>query len=165
MIDVTLADKPVNISGYIPYTCKEPSVFLGFIVRNEYDNRRLYFNPDLKPQKLLFGYNSTIVPMYGLLLPLRKEYNSLCEILKLQNEKQNLPLSTYINILSQFDLQAGDSYSDLMNGVYPIDFKYFDKITDSDLTNDKKILQHIIGIDESKFDFQKFASLKLFILN
>ena len=41
MIDITLVDKPVNIENYQPFDRNRPCLFLGFAIKNEYDNQRL----------------------------------------------------------------------------------------------------------------------------
>ena len=56
MIDVSLVDEPVssdNFSGQIPLL---PSIFLGFILKNEYDNKRLHINDKFNPKKFFRIY-------------------------------------------------------------------------------------------------------------
>ena len=48
--------------------------------------------------------------------------------------------------------------------MYPIDFDNLKSICEDSFNEDKKIFQHLLNIDEKVFDFQKFASLRLFIL-
>jgi hypothetical protein len=66
--------------------------------------------------------------------------------------------------LSQFSFSCKETYSFFDKGIYPIDFVNLKSICDDSFNNDKKIFQHILGLDDKVFDFQKFSSLKLFIL-
>ena len=45
-----------------------------------------------------------------------------------------------------------------------IDFNKFRYLTDDKLSEDKKILQHMLNLNEDKFDFQKFGSILSLIL-
>ncbi len=75
-----------------------------------------------------------------------------------------MTLNIYESILSEYTVGCNNSYSYLNKRIYPLDFKYFDIICDDELVEDKKILQHLLQIDENKFDFQQFGSFKLLIL-
>lgn len=75
-----------------------------------------------------------------------------------------MTLNIYESILSEYTVSCNNSYSYLNKRIYPLDFKYFDIICDDELVEDKKILQHLLQIDENKFDFQQFGSFKLLIL-
>ena len=46
MIDVSLVDVPVSMDDFSYETPLQPSIFLGFIIKNEYDNKRLKINED-----------------------------------------------------------------------------------------------------------------------
>ena len=51
MIDVSLVEAPVSIDEFIYETPIKPSIFLGFILKNEYDNKRLHINDKFNPKK------------------------------------------------------------------------------------------------------------------
>ena len=69
-----------------------------------------------------------------------------------------------MNILSEYNLSCNDCYGYFYKNVYPIDNRHFDKLTDDEIGKDKKIFQHLLNVNENKFDFQKFGSLKLLLL-
>jgi len=52
----------------------------------------------------------------------------------------------------------------ILRVVYPIDFNKFRYLSQGEGSKDKKILQHMLNLDESKFDFQKFGSILSLIL-
>ena len=49
MIDVSLVEAPVEGEEFSYKTPLEPSIFLGFIIKNEYDNKRLEINEKYNP--------------------------------------------------------------------------------------------------------------------
>ena len=57
-----------------------------------------------------------------------------------------------------------DAYSYLNKRIFPIDFKAFTHLTDDPIIDDKKILQHLLELDEGEFNFQRFGAFKLLIL-
>jgi hypothetical protein len=56
MIDVSLVEAPVSIDEFIYETPIKPSIFLGFIIKNEYDNKRLDINKKFNPSKFIRMY-------------------------------------------------------------------------------------------------------------
>ena len=73
-------------------------------------------------------------------------------------------INIYETILHEYNMTCKDAYSYLNKRVYPVDFKHFKKITNDSIRDDNKILQHLLNLNEDKFDFQKFGSFKLLIL-
>ena len=163
MIDVALIDTPVNCDSFDSTIPKKPSLFLGFILKNEYDNQRLEINEKFKPKKFLKVFKTNkkleIAPLYGICLELNSKGLELMELIKKQEAVKNINLVVYENLLSQYELTCNDCYGYFKNGIYPIDFNKFRHLTDDELSNDKKILQHMLNLNESKFDFQKFGSI------
>lgn len=162
MINFNLADNPVNCDKFDVELPLRPSLFLGFILKNEYDNQRLEINEKYKPRKFLRiceeNKKLDVVPLYGLCLELNEEGKKITKILTRQ-EKINMNLVIYENILSQFNLTCDDCYGYFRKGLYPIDFNKFRYLTDNEASKDKKILQHMLSLDDNKFDFQKFGSI------
>ena len=69
-----------------------------------------------------------------------------------------------VDKLSEFNLTCNDCYAYFKSGIYPIDFNKFRCLTDDKISKDKKILQHMLNLNESKFDFQKFGSIIALII-
>tara|TARA_R110001583_G_scaffold12055_4_gene53719 strand:+ start:3845 stop:4357 length:513 start_codon:yes stop_codon:yes gene_type:complete len=169
MIDISLIETPVNMDDYNPLDNKFPVLFLGFIIKNEYDNQRLQLNKKMEVEKKVHvWYNKKeelkCLPLYGLFLKLNENGNKIANSLKQQRKSGNMNLIVYENILEQYEFTCNDCYGYFDGNVYPVDFKYFDKLTDDKISKDKKILQHLLELDENKFDFQKFGSFITLIL-
>ncbi len=97
-----------------------------------------------------------MLPLYGICLKPNDLGDNIIKILGDQEKSYDMNLVVYQNLLSEFNLTCDDCYAYFKSGIYPIDFKKFRDLTDNKISKDKKILQHMLNIDESKFDFQKF---------
>jgi len=175
MINIALTDQPVNTDGFGAYDQKLPTLFLGFAIKNEYDNQRLEICEKYNPKRVLFVFenkennsNSTeeykVLPLYGLFIDLNQQGENLAKTLLSTDLTGKLDINQYEKILSEFNFSCNGSYSYFNKRIYPIDFTHFKELTDNDLKEDTKILQHLLNLDEHKFDFQKFGSFKLLIL-
>ena len=56
MIDITLIDEPVNLKEYKVENVNGPTLFLGFVIKNEYDNIRLSISEKYNPKKISLPY-------------------------------------------------------------------------------------------------------------
>jgi hypothetical protein len=171
MIPISLVETPVNIDDYKILNQPESSyvLFLGFIIRNEYDNKRLKLSDNFNTFKFLHvkKENNQIVsciPLYGLLLTPNDDIKNLIKTLKTQEKVNELSLITYKNIISQYNFSCDNTYSLFSDTVFPIDFHNLKSVCTDTFKDDKKIFQHLLSLDEKHFDFQCFASLKLLIL-
>jgi len=172
MINIALTDQPVNTDRFNAYDQKLPTLFLGFAIKNEYDNQRLEISEDYNPKRVLFVFENnsnssdeySVLPLYGLFIDLNQQGEKLAKTLLDTDLTDTLDINQYEKILSEFNFSCNDSYSYLNKRIYPIDFNHFKELTDNSLRDDNKILQHLLNLDEHKFDFQKFGSFKLLIL-
>ena len=168
MIDVSLVESPVDGEAFSYKTPLEPSIFLGFIIKNEYDHKRLEINEKYNPKKFFRVYKSNnkgnMLPLYGICLKPNNLGDDIIKAISNQEKSYDINLVVYQNLLSEFNLTCNDCYAYFKSGIYPIDFKKFRDLTDDKISNDKKILQHMLNIDESKFDFQKFGSIIALII-
>ena len=172
MIDITLTDQPVNTSKFSAFDEKLPCLFLGFAIKNEYDNQRLDICKKYNPKRSLFVFEKnkneikelSVLPLFGLFLELSQQGKNLSKTLLSEELAGNMNIDRYEKILAEYNLSCNDSYSYLNKRIYPIDFTHFKELTDNSLRDDNKILQHLLNLDEHKFDFQKFGSFKLLIL-
>lgn len=164
MIDVSLIEKPVNGQDFdLLFEYDKPCLFIGHILKNEYDNRRLELNSDYNPVKFFTTYLESgewkLLPLYGILRDLNSEGKQLAKLINEQESRASMNVIIYENLINQFNVTCNDCYGYYRNNVYPIDFNTFRKLTDDEISSDKKILQHLLNIDENKFDFQKFGSI------
>jgi|TARA_R110000787_G_scaffold258025_1_gene363214 hypothetical protein len=168
MIDVSLVEEPVSTDNFSYQIPLVPSVFLGFILKNEYDNKRLHINEKYKPKKFIKIYKINgemkMLPLYGICLEINKMGEEIINLIKRQENANNINLVVYQNLLSQYDISCDDCYGYFKNSIYPIDFNKFRYLTDDKISEDKKILQHMLNLNEDKFDFQKFGSILSLIL-
>ena len=172
MINIALVEEPVNIEKFTEFNEELPTLFLGFAIKNEYDHRRLKINEVYEPKKQLFLFEKgsgdevkyRILPLYGLFLPLNEMGKTLAKTLLNQDLNKKLSFNQYESILEEYNLACNDSYSYLNKRIYPVNFESFSSLTDSPISKDKKILQHLLEIDEDTFNFQKFGSFKVLIL-
>ena len=175
MIDIALTEHPVNTDKFKAFDQKLPTLFLGFAIKNEYDNQRLEICEKYEPKKRLFIFENkdgfskidnefSVLPLYGLFLNLNQQGNNIAKTLLAEELAGNMNIDRYEKILAEYNLSCNDSYSYLNKRIYPIDFTHFKELTDNSLRDDNKILQHLLNLDEHKFDFQKFGSFKLLIL-
>ena len=168
MIDVSLIESSVSMDDFSYETPLRPSIFLGFIIKNEYDNKRLEINDKYGPKKFVRIYKengeSKMLPLYGICLELNELGNNIVDLITAQEKSYDINLVVYQNLISEFNLTCNDCYAYFKSGIYPIDFNKFRSITDDKISKDKKILQHMLNLDESKFDFQKFGSILSLIL-
>jgi len=168
MIDVSLVDVPVSMDDFSYETPLQPSIFLGFIIKNEYDNKRLKINEDYNPKRFIRIYKengkSKMLPLYGICLELNELGKKVVNLISKQEKSYDINLLVYQNLLNECDLTCNDCYAYFKSGIYPIDFNKFRYLSQGEGSKDKKILQHMLNLDESKFDFQKFGSILSLIL-
>lgn len=166
MIDIDLISKPPVADNFVTLSYSEyPLLFLGFIIKNEYDNKRIQLNASFNPINFYhFSKDGDLVtPLKGVKLKPNSTVHGLIKSIQNQ-EKMGINLTTYQNLLNQYSLTCKETYSLFNQGFYPIDFYNLKTICDDSFNSDKKIFQHLLGLDEKVFDFQKFSSLKLIIL-
>ena len=169
MINIALVEEPVNIDKFTEFSEKLPTLFLGFAIKNEYDHQRLKIKEEYKPKKQLFLFEKgegdfRLLPLYGLFLPLNEMGKKLAKILLEQDLNNKLGIKQYEAILTEYNLSCYNSYSYLNKRIYPVNLDSFSALTNSPVSKDKKILQHLLDFDEDAFDFQKFGSFKVLIL-
>lgn len=166
MIDIDLVNKPLDAKNYTLLEYSEyPILFLGFIIKNEYDNLRINIEKRYNPINILhFAKDrNTVTPLKGIKLTPNQNVKNLFSLI-LKQEKLAMNLITYENLLNQYGFGCKETYSLFAPGLYPVDFNNLKSICDDSFNADKKIFQHLLNLDEKVFDFQKFSSLKLFIL-
>lgn len=166
MIDIDLVNKPLDTKNYTLFEYSQyPILFLGFVIRNEYDNLRINIEKKYNPINILHlsKDRNTVTPLKGIKLTPNENVKNLFSLI-LKQEKLTMNLITYENLLNQYGFGCKETYSFFAPGLYPVDFNNLKSICDDNFNTDKKIFQHLLNLDEKVFDFQKFSSLKLFIL-
>lgn len=172
MIDTNLVNAAV--SDYNQYRSAQPgelpALFLGFVMTNEYDNRRLKLNEKYNPVKLMYLHEDIdksimgVMLLYGLLLPLNELGSEMHKKLLERDNDKGMDTDAYKDIIGQYNLSCNNSSYCLRKRIYPVDFKYFKKLTDDEIIEDEKILQHLLGIDDNKYAVEEFGAFKVVIL-
>lgn len=175
MIDIDLTNKQADITNYgvLPNTMY-PLLFLGFIIKNEYDNKRIQLNESFNPVQLLHipngkqnmdkdGKSFLGYALKGIILKPNENTTHLMHSV-LKQEKIAINLVTYENLLNQYGFCCKETYNLFSKNFYPIDFENLKSVCSNDFKDDKKIFQHLLNLDEKSFDFQKFSALKLLVL-
>jgi hypothetical protein len=170
MIDISLVNTTPNLNEFKTLPYSYPVLFLGLHIKNEYDNCRITLNQEYNPIKFLHflkveNNSVTCQPLYGIILKPNENIKKLMNAITEQENIGNMNLVIYENLISQYNLSCKETYRHFQRGVHPIDFANLKTICDDSFNTDKKIFQHLMNIKEDVFDFQKFASLKLFILS
>jgi len=167
MIDIETVNKPIDYEQYnfVSSVKEYPILFLGFVIKNQYDNLRVNLQEKYDPINLLhFSKDKeSVTALKGIKLVPNASVKKLYNAIKMQ-EQLVMNLMVYENLLNQYGFACKETYGLYAPGMYPIDFNNLKSICDNDFNSDKKIFQHLLGLDEKTFDFQKFSSLKLFIL-
>lgn len=182
MIDIELTNQEIDVKTFTDKSSGEivpesyPMLFFGTVICNEYDNQRVKLSKQYDPKSFLHAFKAifndenaddlkcvSILPLRGIILKPNDVVKSLVKLITDQ-EKNGINLKTYQNILSQFNMTCNDTYHGFGLGAYPIDFINLKSVSDDEFKNDKKIFQHLLGLNEKGFDFQRYTSLKLFIL-
>ena len=167
MIDIETVNKPIDYEQYnfVSNIKEYPILFLGFVIKNQYDNLRVNLQESYNPINLLhFSKDKqSVTALKGIKLIPNSNVKKLYNAIKMQ-EQLVMNLIVYENLLNQYGFACKETYGLYAPGMYPIDFNNLKSICDNDFNNDKKIFQHLLGLDDKIFDFQKFSSLKLFIL-
>ena len=167
MIDIDFVNTLPDTTDYtLVDKTNYPILFLGFIVKNQYDNLRIQLNKDYNPCNIIHkvrNKENTGVCLKGIILKPNDTIKQLFASIKKQ-ESLLMNVVIYENLLNQFNFACKETYGYFEPGLYPIDFNNLKSICEDDFNSDKKIFQHLLNLDEKVFDFQKFSSLKLFIL-
>lgn len=165
MIDIELSEQ-LPSSPFPTLKEKElPCLFFGFNIRNEYDNQRLKINEKYNPSRICYilpDFNAFL--LYGIKLTPNKHVKTIFNIV--EQRKKTLTLTAYENILNEFNLTCKETHGWFKPEwrIYPIDFENLKLVCDDHFNTDKKIFQHMLDIDEKVFEFQKFSSLRLFLI-
>ena len=99
MIDISLTEQPVNTDSFDAFDEKLPCLFLGFAIKNEYDNQRLEICEKYNPKKRLFIFENkdgfSVLPLYGLFISLNAVGAVLAKTLLNQEVAGNMNINIY----------------------------------------------------------------------
>lgn len=120
-----------------------PTVFLGFEIKNQLDEKRLTIKPQFNPRRLTHfcstAENLEPIFLYGVdLHPTEEMCGDLLSTLNeffiryINCEDSAQYLKEYKAHLSQYGLSCDDCYHTLRDGLYPIDLKHLPDLARND---------------------------------
>lgn len=167
-IDISFAGEPVNTDSFqFLHENDYPTVMIGFIIKNKYDQERLQIKKIYNPVNYIhFLTAKNIQPMFlrGLKITAKSKYIPL--INQLEQLNLTLPaeinLKFYNNLLSEYNLTCDDCFSFLQKGIYPIDGKYI-----SDIAKETYNLEDLYAnsFDDICPSFQRLGYYTIFVLS
>ena len=173
MIDADLLDKPISTNKYTIYDIDSlPKLYLGFIMKNKFDEARTHIKSKYKPQYIShFTKSSKLEPvyMYGIEINPKTEYTPLLNMINEKMFLQNFVdyqkfKQTYRMLLSEYNLSCHNCYGYLSDGIYPIDVDHLTTISKKSFSSEiKSGLQKLLKSNEMPWYF-KLANFKLFVL-
>jgi len=117
-----LTEKPADFEKF--QTITYPTIFFGFSIRNQYDQRRLKIKDQYNPQYIFHKYGNKqedMLFLYGVTAKFpKKDLPCLYPI----RENPNLNREQYEAVLNPLDLECNDCYLFLNKNLYPISTFY-----------------------------------------
>ena len=140
-VDVTEKTVPVEYENFKLITAnKYPLCFLGFEIKNLFDQKYLTINKKFKPKDIIhFTKLPSVTPVFlrGTVFTPNSKLISLIEDLTEYRETnfKAITKNSYIRYIQKYKLKCDHTLGCLQDGTYPIDSEYL-----SDVTKDKNIL-------------------------
>jgi len=168
LIDVERAQEPVDLNkfAFIPAD-KYPYSIIGFQLKNAYDQQRIKIKSKYNTKDIIHPLplpNPTAICYRGIKIYIYEKYQPLLNQLKKFNTvlTDNIDVNVYKNLLNEYDLTCDECYAYLRKGVYPIDGRYLNILSNIDIT--------LESLYSEAFNtkcvpaFQSFSSFTIFIL-
>lgn len=167
---INLIDAPVTTSDYRPIrTDNLPMVFFGFRIKSQYDEQRISIKDKYHPQRIMhFSSTGELEPTfyYGIRLSPSAEFDNLLRALNSyhqrlteykkkytqfahekgldQTEIMSIALhyfkKDYCKLLNNYRLTCSECHGYLQDGVYPIDTKHTQLLTNENLPTSPEFL-------------------------
>ena len=132
-IDLAELNYSVNASLFKPLDYSQiPKLFLGFIIKNNFEYNALKCTETASDIAHLCGRNGSIEPIFlrGIFTDIPPLIDKVIEqITEIQTSESNTLFNQYIKILKQFNLSCNSTYAHLLDGLFPIDIYYLEQIT------------------------------------
>jgi len=132
---------------------KQDAVFVGVVIKNKYDEKRINLNTLLGVEPRRFNYNG--IKMYGHLFEPRGEDRLLINELKTCN---SLDLITYSNILEKYNYNSGENFINLAKNVFSLDTVHIERYIPNYL------FENFISFNDETPKFQQYTSIVMYIL-
>lgn len=161
-VDVDLVNQPATFENYRILRDDLPALFIGFQIKNKYDEERLYIPEKYEPQRILqlcYNANSEVKArtLYGIFVKPKPIANKLMGVLDELTDQMNiLSTNAYQTLLRNHGVACDDAYAYMFLGLYPIDLSFY------------KDLCYYSKFDLKTFidpkNFQSIAALNIYVL-
>jgi hypothetical protein len=166
-VDVSLSDQDVRCEKFKPLNYfKLPRLFTGVIIKNRFEEKLL--KPGLKEVEDIAhfaAFDGSVSPVYfrGIFVEPSAIIQRVFEqINNINNINYHGIYKIYAKILSDYNLSCNNTYSYLMDGVYPIDSIHYDSVV-ADVSNFYKIKRKVL--DQESIPWYFNPEIKIFILS
>ena len=104
MITIEHSFEEIQEKDFSPTPPKQyPILFLGFVIKNQYDNMRIELNSKYNPVKFYHVLKSGVIPLNGIVLTPNDNLKKVIESITNQEKSNNMNLVIYENLISQFN--------------------------------------------------------------
>lgn len=165
-IDVSLSDEEVKYEKFRPITYfKLPRLFTGIIIKNRFEEKLLKSGrKDTEDIAHLCAFDGTISPvcLRGIFTdPSDITKSIFSSINSIDNINYNSIYQQYAKILNEHNLSCNNTYSYLMDGLYPIDSIHYETI----VADPKKYIKiRDTLLDKQNIPWYFNPEIKIFIL-
>lgn len=141
-----------------------PTFFFGFIIRNEYDQKRLKIKEEYNPKYIFHRYgknNNEMMFLYGLTENVSQE--TMPSIYPLR-ENSSLNKEQYEAVLNQLDVECNDCYLFLNKNLYPINCFYAHRFFNTKQFRDLRSFSDMLERNPDLAPYHSISSFHLFLL-
>lgn len=152
---VDLVEQP-PVKLYKP-VIQHPLLLLGFVIHNEYDERRLSIKRMLRPMNICQDGTN----IHGIELNPKKSVHHLCETI---SRAQPITHESYKNILKYNRLSCDNCSQHLRNGVYPIDISCVSTLSNNKYSSNYMSLRAMLDTSDDLPWFSNWTEFNIFMI-
>lgn len=169
LVDINNTQEPIELDKFTVISeNKYPYSIIGFQLKSLYDQQRIKIKSKYNTKDIIHilpTVNLEAAFFRGIKIHIREKYIPLISQLRKTNTiltTDIIDVSSYKNMLKEYDLSCDECYAFLRKSVYPIDGHCLSKISNIDIT--------LESLYENAFDtkhvpaYQSFSSFTIFIL-
>ena len=155
-------EKPADFEKF--QTITYPTIFFGFNIRNQYDQRRLKIKEQYNPQYIFHKYGNKMEDMMFLYGVTEKVPAEMIPNIYPLRENPNLNREQYEAVLNPLDLECNDCFLFLNKNLYPINTFYMHRFFKTDLYKNMVSYSEMLDRDPELPLHHTISSFHLFLL-